>query len=60
MPPDTTDIDVLESGWEFADPNDAKIIIYGAIDPDGTSGKVIIQDDNDDNGDSDDCFVNSL
>ncbi|MGA1792146.1 MAG: hypothetical protein ACMUIM_11720 [bacterium] len=29
LPPGTTDIDVLEAGWDFVD--DEKIIIYGAI-----------------------------
>lgn len=29
LPPGTTDIDILEAGWQYVD--DAKLIIYGAI-----------------------------
>ncbi|MBN2372908.1 hypothetical protein JXL19_03850 [bacterium] len=31
LPPGTTDIDVLEAGWDYVDPGNEKIIIYGAI-----------------------------
>jgi hypothetical protein len=31
LPEGTTDIDILEAGWNFVDQN--KIIVYGAIDP---------------------------
>jgi hypothetical protein len=31
LPEGTTDIDILEAGWNFVD--EAKIIVYGAIDP---------------------------
>jgi hypothetical protein len=31
LPPGTTDIDLLEAGWNYIDEN--KIVIYGALDP---------------------------
>lgn len=31
MPQGTTDIDILEAGWNYAD--EARIIVYGAVDP---------------------------
>lgn len=31
LPPGTTDIDTLEAGWKYVD--EAKIVVYGAIDP---------------------------
>jgi hypothetical protein len=34
LPEDTTDIDTMEAGWDFVD--QAKIIVYGAIDPTDT------------------------
>jgi hypothetical protein len=34
LPPGTTDINTLEAGWKYVD--EAKIIVYGAIDPQPT------------------------
>ncbi len=57
LPEGTTDIDLLESGWQYIDQE--KIIIYGAIaestDDDGDDDGGT--DDGDDGGDGGDCFI---
>ena len=40
LPPGTTDIDIMEAGWSYVD--EAKIIIYGAIDPNDSNNNGIL------------------
>jgi hypothetical protein len=66
LPEGTTDVDILEAGWEYVD--DEKVLIYGAISAadDGTGGDDDTGDDTDDNGkdkkndDDDTCFIQTV
>jgi len=59
LPEGTTDIDILEAGWNYVD--QGKIIVYGAIeetDPNNDDGEG--NDSNSDDDDSGICFVSSM
>jgi hypothetical protein len=59
LPEGTTDIDILEAGWDYVD--EQKIIVYGAIEPDdgssgGGGGNVTPPSSDSDSG----CFITTL
>lgn len=61
LPENTTDIDVLESGWNYIDQE--KVIVYGAIEGGGENGgdsgdTGSAGDDDDD--DDDTCFIKTI
>lgn len=62
LPEGTTDVDILEAGWEYVD--NEKILIYGAIsaaDDDGdNAGDDSSKNDDNDDDDDDNCFIRSI
>jgi len=58
LPPGTTDINVLEAGWDYID--EEKIIIYGAIREGSGTSSLTDADGSDDDDDSGNCFIGSL
>jgi hypothetical protein len=58
LPEGTTDINVLEAGWDYVD--EEKVIVYGAIRGASSTSSPTGTDGSDDDDDSSICFIGSL
>jgi hypothetical protein len=59
LPEGTTDIDILEAGWNYVDQE--MIVVYGAIDkPNVDDGGNVVPEDNDSSSGAGGCFLKAL
>ncbi|MGA1823998.1 MAG: GEGP motif-containing diheme protein [bacterium] len=58
LPPGTTDIDILEAGWNYVD--EEKIIIYGAIDDEQGPRELGLSTEDEKKDDDNSCFISLL